>query len=348
MNAVDRFVRVVQGEPVDRVPVVGVTSVVTADLMREVGTRWPDAHHVPEHMARAGAAAHVLCGLESVKVPFDMAVEAGALGADIDYGAEATLPKIRTPPFSTPEALEFGDDILTRGRFPVILEAIRIARRQYGDTVPVLSSMLGPFTLSGCLFGVETLLVWMIDEPVKVQAAMTMATRLVALYVRAQFEAGAHAVQVAEPTASGDLISPAQYLEHVAPYHRELASRTDRPLITHICGNITRHLPHLAAVGFRGVSFDAKTDIQAAKTHLKGKAALIGYVPTGLLREGSPAEVRAAARQCITEGVDALNAGCAVAPDTPVENIRAMIAAAQEPGNWATRRLGNQANRLLA
>ena len=222
------------------------------------------------------------------------------------------------------------------------------ARRQYGDTVPVLSSMLGPFTLSGCLFGVETLLIWMIEEPDKVQVAMTLATRLVALYVRAQFEAGAHVVQMAEPTASGDLISPAQYLEHVAPYHRELASCTDRPLITHICGNITRHLPHLAAAGFRGVSFDAKTDIQAAKTHLKGKAALIGYVPTGLLREGSPAEVRAAARQCITEGVDALNAGCAVAPDTPIDNIKAMIAAAArrwELGNRGDWR--HQANRYV-
>jgi [methyl-Co(III) methanol-specific corrinoid protein]:coenzyme M methyltransferase len=99
-------------------------------------------------------------------------------------------------------------------------------------------------------------------------------------------------------------------------------------VITHICGNITRHLPHLASVGFRGVSFDVKTDIRAARTHLKGKAALIGYLPTSLLRDGSPAEVGAAARECLAAGVDALNAGCAVAPDTPLDNIRAMIAAA--------------------
>jgi MtaA/CmuA family methyltransferase len=333
MNAVDRFLRVVTGQPVDRAPVVGVTSVVTVDLMRQVGTRWPDAHHDPEQMARAGAAAHVLCGLESVKVPFDMAVEAGALGADIDYGAEATLPKIRTAPFGTPEEFAFGDDLLTRGRFPVVLEAVRLARKQYGDTVPVVSSMLGPFTIAGCLFGVEALLIWMIEEPEKVQAVMTTATRLVSRYIREQFDAGAHVVQVAEPTASGDLISPAQYLEHVAPFHRELAAGTDQPLITHICGNITRHLPHLADVGFRGVSFDIKTDIHAARSHLKGKTALIGYVPTGLLRDGSPTEVGAAARECLAEGVDALNAGCAVAPDTPIENIRAMIAAAREPGD---------------
>ena len=329
MNCVDRFLRVLNGQAVDRAPVVGATSVVTVDLMRQVETRWPDAHHDPEQMVRAGAAAHVLCGLESVKVPFDMAVESGALGADVDYGSEATLPKIRTPPFSEPGELAFGSDLLSRGRFPVVLEAIRIARRTYGDSVPVISSMLGPFTLAGCLFGVETLLVWMIEESEKVQAAMATATRLVSMYVRGQFEAGAHVVQVSEPTASGDLISPAQYLEHVAPHHRELTAGIDRPVITHICGNITRHLPHLASAGFRGVSFDAKTDIQAARTHIKGKAALIGYVPTSLLRDGSPEEVGAAARQCLKEGVDALNAGCAVAPDTPLENIRAMIGAAK-------------------
>jgi [methyl-Co(III) methanol-specific corrinoid protein]:coenzyme M methyltransferase len=328
MNGVNRFLRVLAQQPVDRAPVVGVTSVVTLDLMRQVGTRWPDAHHDPEQMVRAGAAAHVVCGLESVKVPFDMTVEAGALGADIDYGTEATLPKIHALRFEDPEEFTFGDAVLAQGRYPVVLEAIRIARSRHGETTPVISSMLGPFTLSGCLFGVETLLIWMIEEPEKVQAALTTATRLVALYIRAQFEAGAHAVQMSEPTASGDLISPAQYLEHVAPFHRELAAGTDHPLITHICGNITRHLPHLAAVGFRGVSFDAKTDIGAACTHLKGKVALIGYVPTSLLRDGSPEEARVASQQCLVEGVDALNAGCAVVPDTPLENIRAMIAAA--------------------
>jgi [methyl-Co(III) methanol-specific corrinoid protein]:coenzyme M methyltransferase len=328
MNSIDRFLRVLAQQPVDRAPVVGVTSVVTVDLMRRMETRWPDAHHDPEQMARAGAAAHLVCGLESVKVPFDMAVEAGALGADIDYGTETALPKIRAPRFQGPEEFAFGDDILFQGRYPVVLEAIRIARSRYGEAAPVISSMLGPFTLCGCLFGVETLLIWMIEEPEKVQVALTTATRLVGLYIGAQFEAGAHVVQVSEPTASGDLISPTQYLEHVAPFHLELMAGIDRPVITHICGNITRHLPHLASVGFRGVSFDAKTDIQSARTHLKGKAAMIGYVPTSLLRDGSPDEVRVAARQCLAEGVDALNAGCAVPPDTPRDNIRAMIAAA--------------------
>jgi MtaA/CmuA family methyltransferase len=332
MNPVERLRRVLAGEPVDRTPVIGLTSVVTVDLMRQMGTRWPDAHHDPEQMVRAGAAAHVVCGLDSVKLPFDMTVEAGALGADIDFGGNTTLPKIRAPLFESPEEFMAGEDLLTRGRFPIVLEAIRIARKQHGEAAPVITSALGPFTISGCLFGVENLLVWMLEEPEKVHAAMAAATPMVGRYLHAQYEAGAHVVQIGEPTASGDLISPTQYQEFVAPYHRRLVDGLGRPLVTHICGNITRQLPHLAAVGFRGVSFDVKTDIQAARTHLKGKAALIGYVPTSLLLEGSPAAVREASLQCLAEGVDALNAGCAIPADTPIENIRAMIAAAREPG----------------
>jgi [methyl-Co(III) methanol-specific corrinoid protein]:coenzyme M methyltransferase len=308
---------------------MGVASVVTLELMQAVGTRWPDAHHDPEQMVRAGAAAHEACGLESVKVPFDMTTEAGALGAEIDFGGDAALPKIRRPPFCEPRELCVPPDLASRGRVPVVLEAIRLARERYGGRVPVIASVLGPITLSGCLFGLENLLVWMIEEPDTVHALMRRATDLAIGYIRAQFAAGADAVQVGEPTASGDLISPAQYAEFVAPYHRQITDAIQGPLIVHICGNITRQLPHLARSGFQGVSFDAKTDVQAARRHLKGAAALIGFVSTSLLLDGSPQEVHAAARQCLAEGVDVLNAGCAVAPTTPLGNLRAMIAAAQ-------------------
>jgi [methyl-Co(III) methanol-specific corrinoid protein]:coenzyme M methyltransferase len=330
MRCVERFLEVLGQRPVDRPPVVGVTNSVTLELMREVGTRWPDAHHDPEQMVRAGAAAHVVCGLESVKVPFDMTVESGALGADIDYGTHNTLPRARAPLYATPEEFDSADDYLTRGRIPTVLAAIRLARQRYGDRVPVISSVVGPFTLCGFLFGQETLLVWMLSEPENLQAAMRTASRLVARYIHEQFRAGAQVVQVAEPVASGDLISPTQYARHVAPFHRELSRGAEGPLLVHICGNITGHLSHLVPLGFHGISFDAMTDIQAARGLLKGRKALIGYVPTSVLREGSPEEVRIASRQCLRAGVDALNAGCAWPPETPLANIRAMIAAGQD------------------
>lgn len=329
MRAVERFLRVLRREPVDRPPVVGVTSVVTLELMRMAGTGWPAAHHDPELMLRAGAAAHLVAGLESVKVPFDMAVEAEALGAEVDFGAEAILPRIVRPRFERPEALSLPEDFLSRGRVPVVLEAVRLARARYGETVPVIVSIQGPFTLAGSLFGVEEVMGWLIEEPETLHAALAPLTALVAGYIRAQHRAGAHVVQVGEPLASGDLISPEQYARFAAPCHRELTAAAEGPVVTHICGDITRQLPHLAGAGFSGVSFDAKTEIRAAREHLRGRQALIGYLSTDRLLSGSPAEVAAAARECLREGVDALNAGCAVPPLTPLENIRAMVAAAR-------------------
>jgi len=330
MNSVERLLRVLTHQTIDRPPVIGVTNSVTLELMGSVGVKFPEAHHDPAQMMRLGAAAHEVCGLESVKVPFDLTVETGALGADIDYGTNETLPRATKPPFETSEDLIFKEDYVKRGRIPVVLEAIRLSRKEYGDRAPVVSSLVGPFTLSALLFGMERLFIWMLQEPDRYRAALKKATRLCMAYAREQIEAGSHAVQIADPSSSRDLISSEHYGTFVAPYHKELCSAVDSPTVIHICGNITGHLNHIAETGASGISFDYKTGIEEAKKGLKGKMALIGYVPTSLLREGKPEEVHAYSRECLKAGIDALNAGCAWPLDTPTENITAMVRAAYD------------------
>jgi [methyl-Co(III) methanol-specific corrinoid protein]:coenzyme M methyltransferase len=330
MNSVERLRRVLTHQTVDRPPVIGVTNSVTLELMGSSGVTFPEAHHDPAQMMRIGAAAYEVCGLESVKVPFDMTVETGALGADIDYGTNETLPRATKPPFEAPDDLTLTEDYVKRGRIPVVLEAIRLSRKEYGDRVPIISSLVGPFTLSTLLYGMERFLIWMLQEPDRFRSALKKATCLCIAYARQQFEAGSHVVQIADPSASRDLISSEHYGTCVAPYHQELCSAFDSPTIIHICGNITGHLKYIAETGVSGISFDYKTDIEAAKKVLKGKTALIGYVPTSLLREGPPEEVYAYSTGCLKAGVDALNAGCAWPLDTPTENITAMVRAAYD------------------
>jgi [methyl-Co(III) methanol-specific corrinoid protein]:coenzyme M methyltransferase len=325
MDPVERLVRVLTHRATDRPPVIGVTNSVTLDLMDSVGATFPEAHHDPVRMMRLGAAAHEVCGLESVKVPFDLTVETGALGADIDYGAKDTLPRAVRPPFETPKDLIAREDFVKGGRIPVVLEAIRLSRKKYGDSVPVISSIVGPFTLSTLLFGMERLFIWMMQNPDLYSAALQKATGLCTVYAREQFVAGSHVVQVADPSASRDLISSEKYGALVAPYHRQLCSALTGPIVIHVCGDITGHLESIADTGAAGISFDYKTNIEAAKKGLQGRMALIGYVPTSLLREGKPEEVHACSKACLDAGVDALNAGCAWPLDTPTENIVAMV-----------------------
>jgi MtaA/CmuA family methyltransferase len=217
---------------------------------------------------------------------------------------------------------------LGKGRVPLVLEAIRWCREHYGSTVPVISSVLGPYTLAGYSYGLQNLMILMLSDSSAYANLMGKLTELVTQYAQAQLAAGAHVVQAADPMASGDLISSNHYARLVAPYHRKLFSELKGPSILHICGKITDHLPYIGEIGVNGLSFDEKTDISAA-SHLREKLALIGFVPTSVLRNGDPEEVRRQSEHCLKSGVDVLSAGCALHLETPVVNIRAMVQSAK-------------------
>jgi len=332
MDPIERLLRVLSRQQVDRPPVTGLMTAVTVEMMDRVGIEWPDAHHDPSAMAGLAAAAHETCGLESMKLPFDMTVEAGALGAEIDYGTKNTLPHVKGHLYRDPGELVIRENLMEQGRIPVVLEAIRLARKKYGEEIPVVSSIVGPFTLSAMLFGFENLFYWMLVEPEKYVMALEIVTDLCITYAREQFKAGSHVVQIGEASSSGDLISSEQYGKFVAPCQEKLCRAIEGPTVIHICGNITGHLKYVAGTGMRGISFDQKTDIQEAVKQLKGRVALIGYVPTSLLLEGTSDEVYVFSKECVRSGVDALNAGCAWPADVPTENVRAMVRAVSDKG----------------
>jgi uroporphyrinogen-III decarboxylase len=71
-----------------------------------------------------------------------------------------------------------------------------------------------------------------------------------------------------------------------------------------------------------------------ARDKMKDRAVFIGNIdPSGVLALGTPALVEQKTRELLTVFVDeprfVLNAGCALPPITPPENLRAMIHAAR-------------------
>jgi [methyl-Co(III) methanol-specific corrinoid protein]:coenzyme M methyltransferase len=103
------------------------------------------------------------------------------------------------------------------------------------------------------------------------------------------------------------------------------------PTLLHICGRSTRHLPHIATTGASAYNFDEGVDPAEARRHLDGTVALTGYVPTvSVMLNGTPDDVRRSAWECLDNGVHLLTPGCALAPYTPLANLRALAQAAQE------------------
>jgi MtaA/CmuA family methyltransferase len=328
VNSKTRVLAALLGGPVDRPPVTGIITAVTQDMMRQADAPWPDAHRDAELMARLGGGGHVMYGLETVKVPFDVTVEAEALGGEVNYGDLNVFPQLRGPVLKDPSEFEIPADFLKRGRVPVVLQAIRLLRDRYGAEVPVVSSVMGPFTLCTLCFGQE-FLVWLKCEPEKYQEVMEQATTLAGRYAAAQIIAGADVIQFGEAAASGSMISPGDYSECVAPFHRRLAAAVAAPTVLHICGDITDRLGTICDTGVSGISFDNRVDMEVAR-QLKGRLALVGNIPVEVLGQGSPEEVRQCAHQALQNGIDLLNAGCSLLTQTPGENLKQMIAAVQD------------------
>ncbi len=320
-----RVLSALVGGRIDRAPVTAVISSVTQEMMTECRAPWPDGHCDPELMARLGAAAHTMYGLESVKVPFDVVVEAEALGAEVNHGDLNIYPQVVTPVCYDPADLKIPDDFFKRGRVPVVLEAIRLLRHRYGAETVIVSSAMGPLSACGLMFGMSTFMIWMLTEPDKYHRAMEAGTELATMYARAQIEAGSDLIQFGEAAASGSMISPKQYAQNVAPYHRKLVSGVGGLTALHICGNIGGHLEAIASTGATAISLDERVDMAVARQVLKGRMAIIGNVPTERLSRGTPDEIRALSRQALVDGVDLLNAGCSLPTDTPGVNLEAMV-----------------------
>jgi len=331
MQNLQRILSALRHEPVDRVPVTGFLTSVTVELMERCGYGWDQAHYDAEKLVHLAAAAHIHFGLETLKLPFDMAVEAEALGGAIDIGSSDTLPQLVHHLFEEPEALTFDRNLLDKGRIPVVLKAIATAKKRYDGDAAVVSSIVGPFTLGTRLFGMDNFLIWAIADTDKAHAAMERLTRLCIMYAVEQATAGCDAVLIGEAASSGDLISSDTYRDIILPYHRELCNSLFVPSVVHICGNITGHLPYIAESGMTAISFDGKTDVAKACELLKGKTALVGYVDTmDTLLHGTPDEVYQSSMDCINTGVDLLCAGCAWPAHIPADNILAMIRAAKQ------------------
>lgn len=318
------------------VPVTSFMTGVNLDLMKRSGAFWPEAHRSASAMVALAAAAYRHYGYMTMKLPFDMAVEAEAVGGRIDFGGREIWPQVVGHPLDIGSPVCDWEgafpELFGRGRFPLVFEAIALAKAEYSGVIPVVSSIVGPFTLAGKLYGFEDLLVSIHTDPGALRAALEGTTALCIDYMRRQAEAGCDVIQIGEASCSGDLISPEVYQDFILPCHRALAQSCAVPTVLHICGNIGGHLPHIARTGLTALSFDVKTDLRLAVEvlHSAGMAA-VGCVDTlEVLLNGTPELVYQKSWECLRGGVDLLNAGCAWAPDTPEANARAMVRAASD------------------
>lgn len=306
------------------VPTVGVT----VEAMKQVDASWPQAHRDPRRLARLAASTFELTGVPCCTVPFCLTLEGEALGCPVEWGSQATQPQIMEHLESSFDDFAVPGDILSRGRIPALFEAISLLAASQRDVQPVNMKVVGPLTLACTLFGAERILLATIEEPDAVKRLLNVLAQFAIELSRAAIQAGADTITVADPAASGDLLSADQFVEFALPYEAQVFATVPVPTALHICGYTIDLMPHIGATGALAFSFEEKVEVKDAR-RLLGDVVSIGNVaPVRTLLNGGPDDVLREARKCFADGVDLLAPGCAVPPLTRLENLRAMAAAA--------------------
>lgn len=214
-----------------------------------------------------------------------------------------------------------------------IRNIIQQVNAQLGQQYLIGTSGWGPFTLAGQFYGVEKMMSGLYKDKAGVHALLEFITEVCYRYLSPAIAKGALLISIAEPTASGDLISLKHFEEFVAPYVQKLIQRLkqDGALITlHICGNIQDRLGLAPDLGADLLSVDYKVNLPAAIAALKGRIALAGNLNPVTLKDSSPEEVVKEAQQILEAAGDyprfILMPGCDIPPAVPLANLQAFFA----------------------
>jgi len=265
---------------------------------------------------------------------------AAALGGEIKV-RKGAVPDLKEPIVGSAEDLEALELELIE-EDPVIQavrEATQLVAAEIGGEVGVTTTAWGPFTFAAQLRGVENLMRDIYKRPELARAVIEVSREAVTrFYEPLVKERVIPVVALAEPTASGDLISRRHFDEFVLPPLQRLSSDIrgmGASVFLHICGNTTDKLGSIARTGVQLISIDHKVDIGIAKEVFRGIMCLGGNIdPVGVMKEGAPEQVKRAALECLEKAASGggffLMPGCDIPPGVPERNIRALLNTARE------------------
>ena len=337
MTSRERFVAALTGKPYDRIPVFLLMSDHAA---RVIGVTVGEYQNSAELMAKGQLEAWRLYGMDLINTGPGLTGIAEAIGSRLAFPDDTAY--VAEHPVSTRDDLDrlTIPDPFCDGRLPLFLEATRKVLDEGGASVPVSLTTAGPFTTAANIRGADQLLRDLRRDPEFVHRLLRFSTDCTIPFVREVIALGAR-VSLAEPVASGTLISAKAFREFALPYLKDLIiaitgfTGSAGPSL-HICGDSSKIWPEMADSGASILSLDDQVDLGGASAEVGDRIALIGNIsPTASMVLGTPADVRTNARECFAKGIGnpkgyILGLGCALPINTPPENVHALIDAAWE------------------
>jgi len=320
-----RLLAALNREPLDRPPIW---------FMRQAGRYLPEyrelrsRHSFDVAMRTPKLAAEITIQplrrfpLDAAIVFADIMTPLPAMGVPIEFD-----PGPKLDPLTLGEIARLGE--LAPDRVAHVAGTIGLVRADLDPAVAVVGFAGGPVTLlayllegGGSQHFPRLRRTFHAEDPTE---ALTVLARAMRVYLQTQIDGGAEVVQLFDTWAG--LLSPDQYRRWALPAAREALRGLAAPTL-YFAPGATHLLEHVSGVGATGYGVDWRLPIGEAWLRLGEDRVIQGNLdPAALLSE--PTTVRNRVAEVLESAAGRpghiFNLGHGVLPDTPVENVAAMV-----------------------
>ncbi len=247
------------------------------------------------------------------------------------------------PRFSSPIRSRTQIDALPvpdpHSKLKFVLDAIRTARKNLNNKVPLIGFSGSPWTLATYMVeGKGTKNFRYIKElvfshPKDAHLLLDKLARAVAAYLSAQIEAGAQAIQIFDTW--GGVLAQEEFEEFSLRYIQQILSlvkRNGAPAII-FCKECGHSLEKIADSGADVVGLDWTIDIGKAREMVGSYVGLQGNLDPAMLYS-TPERIEQGVQTILKKfgkgNGHIFNLGHGVLPDTPVENVKAFVNAVKK------------------
>lgn len=338
MTGHERIKAALSGKKPDKTPVMLHNFMLA---VKEAGYTMEQYRNSPEVIAECFIRAVEKYQYDGIVVDVDTVTLAGACGVHIDFPVNDPA-RSHTGILSSINLIHELKpvDIQSYKYTAIWCESVSLLKDYFKDEIYIRGNCdQAPFSLATMIRGVENMMIDLcLEKEESVFALLDYCYEATTQFIYLMKEAGADMVSNGDSPAGPSMLSPGMYEKFALPYEKkvcEYARQLNLPYLLHICGNTDIIMDRMITCGADVLELDYKTDIRLAEEKMRDKIAFAGNIdPSGVLALGTPNQVREKTIELLEVFRNnprfILNAGCAIPPITPPENLFAMISVARE------------------
>jgi uroporphyrinogen decarboxylase len=339
MNPRERVCVVISGGIPDRVP-VALHNYVMA--IRMASFPLAECLQKGDQLAESQIHAWKEFGHDVIQVENGTTAMAQAMGCEVEY-SDHMAPRVIGPVIHSRADIEKLRIPDPNRDHPLseLVESVRILRNELGDEVFIVGrSDQAPLAQAAAIRGYEQFFMDISEDPDLVNLMADKCLEATTRLALALKQAGADSTCIGE--FGSDTLSPATYQQFALPRLKkffQVMRQNEFPAHLHQCGNTKAVLKYMAESGASVLELDTHTDIHSVRKLAGSEVTIHGMVdPANVLTRGTPALVEEKSLEALhilaPGGRFIIGPGCALAPETPVENVHTLLETARKWGNY--------------